>query len=104
MLLVLACGTFDASGCDESVWVFLYTFLIPTLLAIGIGISIVSFLATAVSFVTSAGDTKGTEEAVEKLKGSAIGLALILLAYIIVQVIISSLSGGAIFSDISGSL
>ncbi len=94
MFKVFACGTFDASGCEESIWVFLYTFLIPTLLAIGIGIGIIAVLASAISFVTSAGDTKSTEEAVEKIKGSMIGLVVVLSAYLIIQVIISVTRSG----------
>lgn len=106
MLNVFACGLFDAKGCEESVWVFLYTFLVPTLLAVGVGLAIVSFLMSAIGFVTSAGDQKATEEATEKLKGSAYGLAVVLLAFLIFQLIVSIVTGNSIptVSDISGGL
>lgn len=97
MFNVFACGLFDAK-CEESVWQLLYTFLIPTLLAIGIGLAIISFLVAAISYITSAGDTKATEEATQKLMNSAIGLAIVLTAFLIVQLIISITSGGSTFN------
>ena len=103
MITVFACGTFNASGCGESVWVFLYTFLIPTLLAIGVGIGVISVLSSAITLITSAGDTKATEDAWEKFKGSMIGLVIVILAYTIITVIASSI-GGVINPDISGGL
>lgn len=97
MKSVLACGLFDAK-CEESVWQLLYTFLIPTLLAMGIGLAVISFLVAAVSYITSAGDAKATEEATQKLTNSAIGLAIVLTAFLIVQLIISITSGGDTFN------
>lgn len=92
MINVFACGLFDATGCEESIWVFIYTFLVPTLFATGIGLAVISFLMSAISFITSAGDTKATEEAVEKFKGSAIGLGIILLSSLIIYILINALS------------
>jgi len=104
MFSVHACGLFDAKGCEESIWVFLYTFLVPTLLALGIGLAVIALLVSAVGFVTSAGDTKATEESFEKLKGSLIGVAVLLLVFVIFQIIVSVLTGGTFVSDISGGL
>jgi len=103
MINVFACGIFDATGCEESIWVFIYTFLVPTLFAVGIGLAIISFLMSAISFITSAGDTKATDEAIEKFKGSAIGLGVILLASLIIYLIISIISPGE-FGNISEGL
>lgn len=104
MFKSFACGVFDAKGCEESVWVFLYTFLVPTLLAVGIGLGIISLLLSAVSLITSTGDSKATEEALEKLKGTFIGLVIVIIAFTIIQIIISTVSGGTPVYDISGGL
>jgi hypothetical protein len=93
MFLVNACGYFDATGCGDNIWNYLYKFLIPTLLATGIGLGIVALLVSSISIVTSAGDTKMTEDALEKIKGNFIGIVVLLLAFVIVNVIIQSLTG-----------
>lgn len=104
MLNVFACGTFSASGCEESIWVFLYAFLIPTLIAIGIGIGIIYILSAAISLITSAGDDTETKNAWENLKAGFIGLVILLIAFTIIQVIINSISGGIVNPDISGGI
>jgi len=104
VLNVFACGTFSASGCEESIWVFLYAFLIPTLIAIGIGIGIVFILSSAISIITSAGNDNEMKEAWEKIKGGFIGLVILIVAFTIIQILINSTTGGVINSDISGSI
>lgn len=93
MFLVNACGYFNATGCGDNIWNYLYKFLIPTLLATGIGLGIVALLVSSITIITSAGDSKMTEDALEKLKGNFIGIVVLLLAFTIVNVILQSLTG-----------
>ena len=93
MFLVNACGYFNATGCGDNIWNYLYNFLIPTLIATGIGLGIIALLVSSISIITSAGDSKMTEDALEKLKGNFIGIVVLLLAFTIVNVVLQSLTG-----------
>lgn len=104
MINVFGCGLFDASGCDTSIWIFLSSFLIPTLLVIGFALGIVAILISTISLITSAGDESASKDAKEKLQSSIIGLVIIMLMLTLVKVVIDSVSGGVINPDISGGL
>lgn len=101
MFLVNACGYFSASGCGDNIWNYLYKFLIPTLLATGIGLGIIALLVSAITIITSAGDTKLSEEGFEKLKGSIVGIVILLLAFTIVSVVIQSITGSTTTNNTS---
>lgn len=102
MLEVFACGIYTTQGCS-SIWDFLYKFLIPTLIAVGIGLAAISFVVSAISIITSAGDEKLSQSAYEQLQGNIIGTVVLLLAFTIFSLIIDSITGGASISSVSNT-
>lgn len=88
------CTIFAGTGCktfSETIG----NFILPTMQAIVIGISIIFLLVGAIQYITSAGDEKNAKLAKETLTNAAIGLAIALLVVMIITVLKSVLTGSS---------
>ncbi len=88
------CAIFDGTGCTTFNATILQ-FVLPTMQAIVIGISIIYLLYGAIQYVTSAGEEKATKTATATLTNAAIGLSIALLVVVIIQVLRNVLGAGS---------